>query len=297
VSNYVRCYISDININTLKAVQTESKKFDEWELIQGSSFDFKESYGYQGVFEKEEVLLDAIAKRSVIAEAKEPESVRQSILWKNALNIADVITLLSLARAKYYSTLAVEKRKEDRYSISWGLITREDPGNHDIIVLSNLGNFISEALNIIESNLSYLEGNGFLPSIYWYAQAQASYSTSPTVLEMALYWISVEILSSVFVNTKCINENRKKEIVKIYIRERGYVGGNWGFMDELIDDWYATRNSVFHEGEQAFSSDKLKIRRQQVRDFTSLVLVEMLKPQDEKRKEDIARRIGKYQTS
>ena len=60
VSNYVRCYISDINIITLKAIQTESKKFDEWELIQGSSFNFKESYGYQGVFEREEALLEAI---------------------------------------------------------------------------------------------------------------------------------------------------------------------------------------------------------------------------------------------
>ena len=104
----------------LETVQRESGKFDEWELIQGSEFEHKRSYGYKEINLQDESLLWALAKRSVIAETKQP-----SILWANASNMADVLTLLSLARARYYSALAVEKNQGSNYSISWELYIRK----------------------------------------------------------------------------------------------------------------------------------------------------------------------------
>ena len=181
----------------MRNVQQESGKFDEWELMQGSEFNHKQSYGYKQIFERDELLLEALAKRSVIAETRQPEIIKPSLLWNNALNIADVLTLLSVARARYYSTLAVEKNSGQHYSIGWGLMARE-------------------------------------------------------------------------------------------------ISGNWDFLDEVIDDWYQTRNALFHEGKQLLSVDVLKTRRQQVRDFLSLVLVEMLQKQDEIRKKEIAARMQSY---
>ncbi len=108
--DFIRCYIDYISLNTLKLVQRESGRFNEWELSQGSDFNLKESYGYKdGIWKRDELMLDAIAQRSIVAETRQPESVKPSIFWKNALSIADVMTLLSLARARYYSALAIEK--------------------------------------------------------------------------------------------------------------------------------------------------------------------------------------------
>ena len=74
----------------------------------------------------------------------------------------------------------------------------------------------------------------------------------------------------------------------------GYSGSVWSFLDECIDDWYEVRNNVFHEGKQMQSTPLLSTRRQQIRDFTSLVLVEILQRQGEERRKEIATRMGSY---
>ncbi len=292
--DFVRCYIGDVHLSMLETIQQESGIFNEWELMPGSDFDYKESYGYKEVFEKEEMLLDAIAKRSVIAETRQPENVKKSILWNKALNIADVITLLSLARARYYSTLAIERSLGDRFSISWGLIPREDAGNRDIVTIANLGRFISEALAFIEVNPKWLEESGFKPSIYWYTQAQVSRSTAPSILEMGLYWVSLETLAKTHNDNNGLGIGNKKERVKCFVSDRGYTGSNWYFLDEVIDDWYIVRNALFHEGSETLSLGVLSTRRQQLRDFTSLIFVEMLQRQDETRVKELAKRISNY---
>ena len=84
--------------------------------MQGSEFNHKESYGYKEILDRDELLLQAIAKRSVIAENRQPSGVKPSFIWNNALIIADVLTLLSVARARYYSCLAVESKKTSKAS-------------------------------------------------------------------------------------------------------------------------------------------------------------------------------------
>ena len=202
VEDFVRCYITnDLSLHTFRQVQQKSNKLDEWNLSLGSEFEYKKSYGYKGsIREQDELLLQALAKRSIIAETRHPESVKDSIIWKNALIIADVLTLLSVARARYYSTLAVEKNLGDRYSISWGIMVRSLENNCDIVPINRLGQFTSEVLSFIEKNPDWLEETGFTPSIYWYAQAQISYHTGPSVLAMALQWITLEILAGVHID-------------------------------------------------------------------------------------------------
>ncbi len=292
--DFIRCYISDIKFEILKAIQRESGKFDEWELMRGSEFKYTKSYNYQGVFERDESLLEAIAKRSVIAETRQPGNVKQSIIWEKALNIADVITLLSLARARYYSTLPVEKSLGGTCSISWGVISREGAGNQDIVTIRNLGGFVSEALTFIESNPTWLTESGFIPGIYWYEQAQMNYFTAPTILVIGLYWVSLEILAKAYIDTKGWHLPRKRDRVKCFIDYRGYTGGTWAFLDKAIDDWYEIRNGVFHEGSEALPLGDISTLHQQIRDFASLVFVEMLQRQDALRIGEIAKRIRDY---
>ena len=292
--DFVRCYIGDISLVTLRNVQQKCGRLDEWELMQGSEFNHKESYGYKEIWDRDELLLQGIAKRSVVAETRQPASIKPSFIWNNALIIADILTLLSVARARYYSCLAVEKNLAEDYSIAWGVMTREMAGNCDIVPISNLGAFVSEGLGLIEQNPSWLEETGFVPSIYWYTQAQVSYHTGPSVLEMALYWVSVETLAGTYIDRQGFVIPNKKERVKRFIADKGYTGKLWDLLDQVIDDWYQTRNALFHEGHQQLSVDVLTTRRQQVRDFTSLVLVEMLQKQDEARKKQLVTRMQGY---
>lgn len=294
--DFCRCYIGDISLHILQEVQREIKELNEWELLVGAEFNYKESYGYRdGIWERDELLLQALAKRSVIAETRNPNNVKPSLIWNNALMIADVITLLSVAHARYYSTLAIERSIGPRYSISWGVMVRQElSGDFDIVSLSNLGRFIFEALKFIEQNRSSLQETGFIPSIYWYAQAQISYHTAPSVLEMALYWVSMEIIAGAYIDGQRLKIVPKKEKVNRFVTDQGYAGSDWNFLDGVIDDWYEIRNSLFHEGKQQFSVDVLKTRRQQIRDFMSLVLVEMLQKQGETRRKEIAARMQRY---
>ncbi len=293
--DFVRYYIGDMHFEMLRNIQQESGKFSEWELIRSSDFDLKKSYGYKrNTCEHDKLMLEAITQRSIIAETRQLESVGKSKLWSDASNIADVLTLLSIARARYYSAFAIETNKGNNYGIGWGLITRDIEGNWDIVSISNLGNFVSEALTFIKNNPNWLEESGLIPSIYWFTQAQISFNTSPSILEIGLYWVSMETIAGIHNEANSLGITYKKEIVKRFISDRGYSGGVWSFLDEVIDDWYKIRNNLFHKGKEEGTIALLSRRRQQVRDFTSLVFVEMLQNQGEERRKKIAKRIANY---
>jgi len=86
--------------------------------------------------------------------------------------------------------------------------------------------YVSEGLGLIEQNPSWLEETGFVPSIYWYTQAQVSYLTGPSVLEMALYWVRVETLAGTYVDRQGLAIPNKKEWVKHFIADKGYTVGS-----------------------------------------------------------------------
>ena len=234
---------------------------------------------------------------SIIAENRTPNNTEPSLIWENALNIADVLTLLSLARARYYPTLLVERNKAGNFTLAWGLITQEEAGKQDIVPFGNFGSFITKALSIIKHNPDWLKGSGFDPSIHWYHQAQLARGTAaPSILEMALYWISIEIVASVYIEQQQLNIKYMKPKVKRFFEDNGYSNGNWSFLDSLIDDWYQIRCDAFHEGICTIPNEIRVPRRKQVRDLTSLVLIEMLQPLGKTRKEEIAQQILNYMT-
>jgi hypothetical protein len=51
--DFVRCYIGDISLFTFRNVQQECGRLDEWELIQGSELNHKESYGYKEILDRD----------------------------------------------------------------------------------------------------------------------------------------------------------------------------------------------------------------------------------------------------
>ncbi len=292
---FIRYYIGNMSLYTFEKVQKESRKFDNWTLISGTDFKYRDSYGYQQVVGTHEEWIELIRKYSVVAENRQPEKVEPSFLWHNAPLLADVLTLLSLARAELYPVLIIERNLGGEYNLTRGMWYRETSGNRDIMPISNLGQFISEALTFIEQNPSWLKNSGFDPSIHWHRLALQAYRTSPSILEMALYWISLEILASTYVEKKALDIEHKKERVKRFIADKDYSGSEWNFLDGIIDDWYKVRNNAFHEGKDpGLPVDVLKARRQQARDFTSLVLVELLQPQEDRRRLEIAERMQSY---
>ena len=62
----------------------------------------------------------------------------------------------------------------------------------------------------------------------------------------------------------------------------------------MIEDVYNVRNSVFHEGSDTLTSDERGIRRQQIRDLVSLIMVEMLQSLSAPEKQMIAIRMQNY---
>lgn len=291
-SDFIRYYIGNISISTLEKVQRGSGKFDDWTLISGDDFKYRDSYGYEQVKGTHEEWIELIRKHSVIAELRNLKKAGSSSLWRKAPLLADVLTLLSLARATHYPILTIERNLGGEPKIDRGIWYPETAGRN-IVPFSNLGQFVSEALIFIEQHPSWLEDRGFDPSIYWYIQAQKV--IAPSILEMALYWVSLEILASTYVEDKALNIEHKKERVKKFLADKGYSGHEWDFLDETINDWYKVRNNAFHEGKDpAIPTNTLSIRKQQVRDFTSLVLVEMLQDQGEERRQQIADRMKQY---
>jgi hypothetical protein len=293
--DFVRYYISNIDFSILETVQQESGKFDEWELSQGSDFILSRSYGYRAdlILAHDKLLLQVLAKRSVISETKQPTRVNPSKLWARASNIVDILTLLSLARGRYYSVV-VENNRGQTHGISWGLITEELEGNWDIVPINNLGGFVSEALTYIDNKPRELEASGFTPSVYWLIQAQKSYFTAPSILEMGLYWVSLETLAKAHNDNNGLGTKKKDTRVKRFIDDKCFTGEPWDFLDKAIDDWYIARNQAFHEGMEKLPTDLLAKRGKQIRDFASLVFVEMLQQQEDANRKEIATRINNY---
>lgn len=293
-NDFIRYYIGNMSLYTFEKVRKESRKFDDWVLISGTDFKYSESYGYEQIEGTHEAWIELLRKYSVIAEHRNPKEAGSSFLWHGAPLLADVLTLLSLARAQHYGVLFWE-RNLGNYEAGRGLWYRETSTTHVIMPISNLGQFISEALTFIEQNPSWLKDSGFNPSIYWYTQALQTCGTGPSILEMALYWVSLEIIASVYLDNNGISIKGKEQKVRRYIKDKGYTGTPWRFLPSAIKDWYKIRNNAFHEGKEPKSPlGVLSARLQQARDFTSLVLVEMLQPQANETRLQIARRIQSY---
>ncbi len=294
--DFVRCYIRDISIGTLQNVLQRCGRFNEWELIPSQRFVHNESYGYKKTSDNDDQLTEAYIKRSsVIAETKRPDLSKPSLIWNNSLLIADVLSLLSIAHCKDYEAFLVEKNLKDKYSLGFGRISHIREGSRNIVRIDKLEHFISNSLDCIEQNPDWMRQTGFIPSIYWFIQALQTSMKAPTILEVTLYWVSLEIIASTHLRNNAIHARGKEQIVRRFIKDRGYAGQEWRFLSKVIRDCYQIRSSALHEGvDPNFPPGVGWNRRKQIRELVSLVLVEMLENQGQEQRSKIAKKMQSY---
>lgn len=294
--DFIRCYIGDISIITLQSVLKECNRFNEWELIPSSEFNREKSYGYKEISDKDEQLIRAYIKySSVVAETKQPDLSKPSLIWNNGLLIADVLALLSIAHCKDYQAFLVEKHLKDKYSWGFGRVSHVIEGSRNIVRIDRLEHFISNSLDFIEQNPNWMKETGFIPSIYWFIQALQTSMKAPTILEVALYWVSLEIVASMYLRKNTISIKGKEQRVTRYIKDMGYTGQEWRFLSRVIEDCYQIRNSAFHEGVEPDLAEGARWnRRRQIRELASLVLTEMLENQGQEQRSRIAKRMQNY---
>ena len=294
--DFIRCFIGDISITELQSVLQECGRFSEWELIPSLNFSHENSYGYKELSDGDEQLIKAYIKRSsVIAETKRPDLSKPSLIWNNGLLIVDVLALLSIAECKDYQALVVLKNLGDTYSYSLGRIPYVIEGKRSIVRIDKIEHFISNSLDFIEQNPDRMRETGFIPSIYWFIQALQTSMKAPTILEVALYWVSLEIIASTYLRNNSISIRGKEQKVRRFIKDRGYTGQEWRFLSRVIGDCYQIRSSALHEGvEPDFPQGVMWNRRKQIRELASLVLTEMLENQGQEQRSKIAKRMQSY---
>ncbi len=165
-----------------------------------------------------------------------------------------------------------------------------------IIPRANLQSFVCESLDKLQQQ-AWKDEIGFIPAIIWYSQAQRSFRASIPPLELALYWVVLEVLASAYIQNQGLSARirNKKERVKKLIDSYGFLRGPWSFMNSTIDDWYEIRCASFHEGKfPSWSNTKLEQRWRQLAEFVSFVLASLLQKQDNAWENQIAARILAY---
>ncbi|MDD4876191.1 MAG: hypothetical protein PHQ86_03555 [Dehalococcoidales bacterium] len=193
--------------------------------------------------------------------------------------------------------MAVEKNLENSYLLDFRQILHVIEGNRHIVRLDKFEHFISNSLDFIEQKPDWMRETGFDPSIYWFIQALQTSMKAPTILKVALYWVSLEIIASTHVKNNTINicGGKKYNVIR-FIEDMGYTGEEWEFLSGVIDDCYQIRNFAFHEGtEPIFQEGVIWNRRNQIRVFASLVLTEMLEIQGQEQRSKIAEKIHNYE--
>lgn len=293
--DFVRCYIENISPYYISFFQNECPVLDGWIFCWGPDFDYESSYGYQpGIWLADSTFIMAAKERSIIAENRSPATAKKSIIWNNALIISDVITLLGISQGHYISIVAIERKIGTKYSINRGLFTGDDQGYLGLVPLNRLNSFINDSIKFMEENTDWLQKSGFKPAIYWYIQAQISYLTSPTILAIGLYWISLEVMAKIYAEENGLRMTKKDKMIFRFLSDKVYTGPEWDFITEIVVNCYKIRNELFHEGTQSFDPPKITQLHKQLRDLMSYIFIDMLQKQDSKQVQKILQNIKNY---
>ena len=300
---FIRYYIYQIQPWSL-AIRTRTiletlPEFNGWQWIPADKFDYPTSRGYLPGSNDAEV--EYIKRKcTAIIEHNDPAKViGNSLIWhndKHSSAIDDFLTLCSIAQSKGIYVRGVEyKTLHGNLSIVERPIAPL-PTFNEVVTTANLSTFISTALLQLRQP-EWKNNTGFLPAIYWYSQAQRSFRAGMFPLEMALYWIVLEILGLAYIQ-KCGLQNKvgkKDERVRIFVSSIGCRNGAWGFLDDAISDWYAIRCASFHEGQlPTWTPSKFQQRWRQLGEFTSYILASLLQKQSLARSNQIGARLSGY---
>ena len=293
VEAFLRYYVLHLPHHQWQSLFEEVPDLKDWKLIQGWKFNYEQSYGYEPGTNIHEV---AYAKRKcdAVIEHHQPQQVSgSSQIWTGELRLPttfldDILVLLSIACSRHVHALSREY-----FHASGGSIrtypSSPETDSQPVIPDNQLSRFLVEALKRLHTK-GWDRTTGFLPAIHWYYQAHITVGSGPSILELAMYWITLEVLARArgF-------QGHKKAMVSKMLAVQHFAGGDWVFLSKALSDWYKARNTAFHEGEQpSWTTGQLAGRLKQVREFTSLVLADLLVPQSAAWKGKVASRIQGY---
>lgn len=292
---FLRYYVRHLPYHQWQSFWGKVPDLQEWKLTQGWKFNYEQSYGYAPGTNVHEV---AYAKRKcdAVIEHHDPVHVAgSSHIWKGGQDLPmtvldDILVVLSIASSRYVHALLREY-----FSGSNGTLrtyaTCPEPDTQSVIQEEELGNFVSEALSKLQTP-GWLTSSGFEPAVHWFYQAQLTLGSGPSVLEMAMDWVTLEVLA----RAKGL-KGYKKTMVSDLLANQGFTGPDWAFLHDALSDWYKVRNAAFHQGQQpSWPAAYLRGRLKQLREFAGFVFADLLVPQEATWKSRIASRLRGYHT-
>lgn len=283
----------------LQRLLLESPEFRNWRWIPVGRFDYKNSFGHLPGSNDAEI--ECIKRRcAAIIEHHDPDAViGSSLIWTStpsspATLIDDVLTLCSIAKSQYIPVVAQEILLFEGNLRIVHRPTAPQSVLQEVIPQDSLGAFVKNGLAMLQQK-DWKEDSGFIPAIQWYTQAQQLFRAGIFSLGFSLYWIVLEILGLAYIQRQSLRIDSKKERVMQFLNSKGFTGDSWSFLSDAVEDWYKVRNYAFHEGHLPdWPRGKLEQRWTQLAEFVSFVLVDLLQPQGENRRDQIGMRLSKY---
>jgi hypothetical protein len=295
--DFVRYYIRKISRDRCLKFWAQVPELAQWQMIGIGEFDYQHSYGYaEGTNDRRVSCIREYC--DVIVEHHRPREVMGgSCIWTGGQRVYttvldDVLQLLSLATCQHVHTVLREYSHDGTLTLS-SFHTSAPKPTQTVVGEDSLGNFISNSLAKLRTR-DWMGNSGFDPAIYWYRTADAIHEVVPNVLEIAMFWVTMEVLAKAR-DFEGHGPPHKRTMVEDMVAQRGFTGADWDFLGNALIDWYDVRNATFHEGQQPnWDQARLEARWKQIIEFASFVLVDLLVPQPHDQKARVAAQIKAY---
>lgn len=291
----VRYYVEGITDIEWRQLTSAVVELSHWQCIPKSSFEYSPMGPIEVASNKLKcwLLNTWIVLQSL--EGMTQRSLTPSQLWPQTPRAAttlvdDILVLASILSCQPILAVAVEWEKGGRS----GYTTYASGPEHSIFCRlvyrwSEVADSFPPALRLLGDD-DWKQSTGFDPAVYWYVQAQRLLWCAPSVTEIAVYWVCLEILGRAFNDSlpqghKIAGRGAHMERVVRMLDSRGYDVGDTNWLKPAIKDWYDFRNKAFHEGSAPNLSDEASAQRRfQIGGFVSLVFADMLGLISEQRK-------------
>ena len=274
--SFLRYYIRHLPYGEWLDIQSSLPELSGFEASRAREFDFRESFGYaSGAHDTDVSYFLTLA--DVVVEHHEPSRVRSSQLWtgdgKMPMSlIDDILVLSSIAKNRHVHAVAREYI-EDKSGSFRTYPTVALSASQRVIAVADFEGFLTTALSQLQVP-TWTDSSGFAPAIHWYYQTQSMAGGAPGILQLAMYWVTLEVLEQ----ARGFG-GKKKSKVRQMVTAQGFRDSNWRFLDDALSDWYRARNYMFHEGRQPnWDSAKLQGRLDQIAEFTSALLADACVP-------------------
>lgn len=292
-ASFLRYYIRHLPYRKWQSFWAEVPALSGWDITAAWKFDYPKSYGYALGTNIHEV---SYVKRKcdAVIEHHQPSQVSgSSYLWTGEARLPtttldDILVLLSVATSRYVHAVLREYFHGSGRTLR-SYATGPEPNTMCVVQDSQLGQFLVEALKKLHAPKP-TNSSAIALSLHWYYQGHIMRGSAPSIVQMAMFWVTLEILA------KAMGfKGKKKAMVSQLLDNQGFTGTNWAFLDGALSDWYKARNAAFHEGQQpSWNAARLTGRLRQITEFSSFLLADLLVPQQAAWKSKMSSRIQDY---